>query len=199
MTFLFKKNGEKTLQELGGASPKLVFAIGWDNKSKAGILGKLIGLKHEADLDLSCAVYDSNGDRVDCIWYAQLASKDGAIRHKGDDTVGWDGGDDELVIIDMNQLEENITTLFFVVSCFSGNTLGQVSKAYWRLFDAQTKRELSRYEFKGHDNATAKIIMRLQKSVEKGLSTWRVKALDEFATGQNIQEVFPEIRALIEA
>lgn len=198
MTFIFKKNGEKTLQELGGASPLLVFAIGWDNKPKAGILGKLIGMEHEADLDLSCAVYDSNGDRIDCVWYAQLTSKDGALRHKGDDTVGVEHGDDELMVIDLNQLDDEITTLFFVVSCFSEASLNNVEKAYWRLCDAQTKREIAGYHFSGHDSASAKIVMRLQKSVAKGLSSWSVKALDEPATGKNIQEIFPEIRALIE-
>ncbi len=199
MTFIFKKNGEKTIQDLGGASPMLVFAIGWDNRPKAGILGKIVGLEHEADLDLSCAVYDEQNDRVDCVWYAQLNSKDGAIRHKGDDTIGKDIGDDELIILDLNQLADEVKTLFFVVSSFSGSAnLSNVEKAYWRLFDAQTRREVARYDFLGHDQATAKIVMRLQKTMEKGLPTWRVKALDAPATGKNIQEVFPEIRALIE-
>jgi tellurium resistance protein TerZ len=139
MTFNFKKNGEKSIHDLGGASPILVFALGWDSKGKAGILGKIIGAKHQADLDLSCAVYDGNNDRIDCVWYAQLRSKDGAIRHKGDDTVGEETGDDETVILDMNQLDEEVQTLFFVVSCFSGENMSKVEKAYWRLFDAQTR------------------------------------------------------------
>jgi tellurium resistance protein TerZ len=202
MTFIFKKNGEKYIDELGGASPVIVFAIGWENKGKAGFLGKMIGVRHEADLDLSCAVYDQYQDRVDCVWYAQLASKDGAIRHGGDDTVGWDegdGADDELVIIDLNQLDPEVQTLMFVISCFAGRDLSLVEKAHWRLFDAQTKREIARYDFGGAENATAKVVMRLQKEINKGLTTWKIKALDEPATGQNIQEVFPEIRALLES
>lgn len=199
MGFIFKKNGEKSLQELGGASPVLVFAIAWDNKAKGGILGKIVGIEHETDLDLSCAMYDGNGDRVDCVWYAQLRSKCGSIRHKGDDTVGTDVGDDELIIIDLGQLEDEVKTLFFVISSFSGeNTLSTVEKAFWHVRDAQTRREIARYNFSGHDTASAKIVMRLQKTMDKGLPTWRIKALDEPATGKNIQEVFPEIRALIE-
>jgi tellurium resistance protein TerZ len=199
MTFVFKKNSEKSIHDLGGASPILVFALGWDSKGKAGFLGKIVGAKRHADLDLSCAMYDGNNDRTDCVWYAQLRSKCGAVRHKGDDTVGAEEGDDETIIMDMNQLNDEVQTLFFVVSCFSGECMGNVDKAYWRLFDAQTKREIARFDFAGDRNATAKIVMRLQKVTEKGLTKWNVKALDESATGKNIQEVFPEIRSLIEA
>lgn len=199
MTFVFKKNGEKSIHDLGGASPILVFALGWDSKGKAGFLGKIVGATHQADLDLSCAMYDNNNDRTDCVWYAQLRSKCGSIRHKGDDTVGEEAGDDETVIMDLNQLDDEVQTLFFVVSCFSGESMGKVEKAYWRLFDAQTKREIARFDFNGDANATAKIVMRMQKTTKDGLAHWNIKALDEAATGKNIQEVFPEIRALIEA
>ena len=198
MTFVFKKNGEKTLNDLGGSSPMLVFAIGWDCKNKSVLIGKLMGTKRQADLDLSCAIYDSHGDRIDCVWYAQLSSKDGAIRHRGDDTLGAEVGDDELMIIDMNQLDESAETLFFVISSFSEEGLSNISSGHWRLFDAQTKHEIARYNFTGQTGATAKIVMRLSKNTTKGVPDWKIKAFDEAASGQNIQEVFPEIRALIE-
>lgn len=198
MPFVFKKNDEKSLQDLGGSSPVLVFAIGWENKAKEGLINQLTGQKYDADLDLSCVVYDNNDDRIACVWYAELASKDGAIRHRGDDTVGWHAGDDEAVIIDLNNLDETAKTIFFVISSFSEASFNEVDHAYWRLFDAQTKREIGRFEFKGRDKSSAKIVMRMQKVEEAGLSEWRLKALDEPATGQNVQEVFSEIRYLLE-
>ena len=199
MSVTFTKNQDVSLNELGGSSPILVFAIGWDNKTKSGILNKLTGEKYDADLDLSCAVYDNNNNRIDCVWYAQLASKDGSIRHKGDETIGAEEDDDESITIDLNQLNESARTLFFVISSFSGNNFGEVEDAYWHLFDGQTKREIGRYQFSSKDKSSAKIVMRLQKTEKDGLSQWRIKALDEVVTGQNIQEIFPEIRSLIEA
>ncbi|MDB5477607.1 MAG: putative tellurium resistance protein TerD [Alphaproteobacteria bacterium] len=198
MPAIFKKNDDKSLKELGVSSPMLVFAINWDNKKKKGLLNALTGKKYEADLDLSCVVYDKNNDRIDCIWYAELSSKDGAIRHKGDDTVGWHEGDDEAVIVDLNQLTEEARTLFFVISSFSGDSFTHVEITYWHLFDGQSKQEIGRYEISPRDKSKAKIVMRLQKEEANGLSEWRIKALDEPATGQNIQEIFPEIRSLIE-
>jgi tellurium resistance protein TerZ len=199
MSITFKKDQEVSINELGGASPILVFAIGWKNKTKDGLLSKITGKKYHPDLDLSCVMYDNNHDRIDCVWYAQLNSKCGALRHKGDDTVGWHEGDDEAVIIDLNQLNENARTLFFVISSFAGDSFDHVDHAYWHLFDGQSKNELGRYEFPAHDKANAKIVMRLQKTDTDGLSEWRIKPLDESVEGHNVQDIFPEIRHLIEA
>lgn len=198
MSVIFKKNESKSLNELGGASPLLVFAIGWDNKAKDGLVNKMLNKKHDADLDVSCVVYDNQGERLDCVWYAQLNSKDSAIRHRGDDTVGWSEGDDEAIIVDLGQLNEEAKTLFFVISSFSENSFDEVDQAYWRLFDAQTKKEIGRFNISGRDKTSAKIVMRLQRSEKDGISDWRVKALDEKATGKNVQEVFYELRTLIE-
>ena len=199
MSVNFKKNQEVSLNELGGSSPILVFGISWDNKTKDGIISKITGEKYDADLDLSCVMYDNNNDRIDCIWYAQLRSKCGSIRHKGDETIGEKEVDDETVSIDLNNLNENAKTLIFVISSFAGDTFDHVDGAYWHLFDGQTKREIGRYVFSPKDKSSAKIVMRLQKTETEGLSEWRIKALDEEATGHNVQEIFPEIRSLIEA
>lgn len=199
MSVIFKKNEEKTLNDLGGSSPLLVFALGWDNKQKPGLINKITGKTYEADFDISCVVYDANNDRIDCVWYAQLNSKDGAIRHKGDETVGVNQSDDETILVDLNQLDEQARTLFFVISSFSGNSFAHCENSYWRLFDGASKREIGRYTLSESDKTSAKIVMRLQKNDNNGIIEWRVKALDEMATGQNIQEIFPEIRSLIEA
>ena len=199
MSVILQKNEEKALTDLGGSSPILVFAIGWDNKQKPGLLNKLTNKRFEADFDLSCVVYDNNNDRIDCVWYAQLNSKDGAIRHRGDDTVGWEGGDDETIMVDLNGLSDQAKTLFFVISSFSGDSFAHSDNTYWRLFDGSSKRELTRYILPQSGKTSAKIVARLQKFETEGLTEWRLKALEEAATGQNIQEIFPEIRALIEA
>lgn len=198
MAVTLKKNEDKSLNALGGSSPILVFAIGWENKAKSGLINKILGKKYNADLDLSCVMYDSNNDRIDCIWYAQLGSKCGSIRHKGDDTTGWNEGDDEAISVNLNQLPETARTLFFVISSFNGDSFAHVDDAYWHIFDGQSKRPIGRSDISPQDKASAKIVMRLQKTEADGLTEWRIKAMDEPATGQNIQEIFPEIRSLIE-
>lgn len=197
MTTTLNKNQHEFINDLGGSSPIMVFAAGWDN-IKPTLWERLTKVDKTTDLDISCAMYDRNQDRVDCVWYAQLASKCGAVRHRGDDTVGTDDHDDETIQLDLNQLDENITTVVFVISAFSPQAFSNIATLYWRLFDGQTKREIARARVGTQTRYNAKIVLRMQKHEKDGLVQWSVKALDEEATGQNIQEVFPEIRSLLE-
>lgn len=197
MSTIMQKNQHEFLSALGGSSPILVFAVGWDNVKRT-LIERLTGTEKTADLDISCAMYDGNNDRIDTIWYAQLNSKCGAIRHKGDDTVGVEEEDDETIQIDLGNIHADAQSLFFVISAFSKEGFSNVDTMYWRLFDGQTKREIARANLDPRTPVNAKIVLRLQKHEQDGLVQWSVKALDEAATGKNIQEVFPEIRALIE-
>ena len=193
------RNQTITLRELGAASPIMVFSIGWVSKAKEGLLNSLMQKTEEADLDVSCVVYDANNDRIDTVWYAQLKSKCGAIRHTGDGTVGEEEKDDETITLDLTQLNEMAQNVFFVISSFGGQTFAQVENAYWRLFDGQTKEELARYDLGAYEDISAMIVMQMQKQQTETGYEWTVKALKEPATGKNIQEIFPEIRSLLVA
>src|SRR5690606_35651588 len=98
MAYILKKNDDKSLQDLGGSSPVLAITIGWENKTKPGLINKMLDKQEDADLDLSCVIYDIYGERQDCVWYAQLKSKDGAVRHSGDHVEGLKHSDDEAII-----------------------------------------------------------------------------------------------------
>ncbi|MCW6005114.1 TerD family protein [Micromonospora sp. CPCC 205371] len=43
------------------------------------------------DLDASALLYSADGRLLDQVWYGQLASKDGSVRHSGDNVIpaGW--------------------------------------------------------------------------------------------------------------
>jgi tellurium resistance protein TerZ len=200
MTEILKKNNEKDLTDLG-CGALLAVALGWENKDKSGLLSKIMGEKETADLDLSCVIYDIYGERQDAVWYAQLKSKDGAVRHSGDHTVGEERKDDEAIIVDLRQLNEQAKTLFFVISSFRHDGFAGAEEVHCRLLDAASRRELARCQISKPvktNKETASIILRLQKEILDGMTQWRIKALDKPATGENVQEVFSDIRSLVD-
>ena len=71
-------------KESGGGLTKVFMGLGWDPVKSKGLLGKLLGGGGEIDLDASCLLLDSNKDPIDVVWFRQLASKDGSIKHSGD-------------------------------------------------------------------------------------------------------------------
>ena len=199
MSHLFKRNQHLSLRALGSNSSLLVIGLGWRNKRKPGLLNRLRGKHYHSDLDLSCVLYDSADEKLDTVWYAQLQSKCGGIRHKGDETVGAINTDNETILFDLNQIDSDTKTLFFVVSTFTGRQFAHIEDAYWRLYDPALQREIGRFHFSGHQKVNAKIVLRLQKAVnDDGLTIWQATAIDQPATGKNIQEVLPEIRDLLD-
>lgn len=189
------KTGQKVfLKDVSNTDvPILVIGLGWDNTKKSGLINKLLKKEYEVDLDLSCVVYDNEDTRMDTVWYAQLTSKDGAIKHSGDDTIGIQGGDDETIAIDLYKLVPEAKTLFLALSSFSGNRLKRVENCYMRVSDGRNGTELIRYT-QGGEESTAKVMLRLKREDDG----WSVKALGLGCKGKNIEDVYPIMRREVE-
>jgi tellurium resistance protein TerZ len=90
----------------------------------------------DVDLDLSCIMTDGQGNLVDYIYspdyngYLQknnlplgkLVSKDGALRHSGDDRKGDFGGDDgldnEVITVDLTRVDNTVEKIFFFINIY---------------------------------------------------------------------------------
>ncbi len=90
----------------------------------------------DVDLDLSCIMTNANGDLVDWIYspdyngflqknnypLGKLTSKDGALKHTGDDRQGDVGGDDgldnEIITVDLNRVSADIDKIFFFINIY---------------------------------------------------------------------------------
>lgn len=90
----------------------------------------------DVDLDLSCIMTDANGELYDWIYspeyngflqqnnypLGKLMSKDGALRHSGDDRQGDVGGDDgldnEVISVDLNKVDSNVEKIFFFLNIY---------------------------------------------------------------------------------
>lgn len=90
----------------------------------------------DVDLDLSCVMTNANGDLVDWIYspdynaflqknnypLGKLTSKDGALRHSGDDRQGDVGGDDgldnEVITVDLTRVSPDVDKIFFFINIY---------------------------------------------------------------------------------
>jgi tellurium resistance protein TerZ len=200
VSHIFKRNQQVSLKTLGVHGNILMLGIGWNNKFKPGLWNRITKKRYDCDLDLSCVLYDGQNERLDTVWYAQLQSKCGGIRHTGDSTIDSTELDEESLTIDLNQIDKNTKNIFFVISSFKGSRFSQIENCYWRLYDPMSHREVGRFNFSDKDKIVSKIVLNLQKMTdENGSSQWVAKALYEEATGKNVQEIMPEIRDLLEA
>ena len=130
-----KKDNGSTLQNI-------CVGVNWGAIEKKGWLG---GVKKEAvDLDASCVLYDNSKNAVDVIYFGSLKSKDGSIKHSGDDLTGDmdgdDGLDNEIITVDFSKLSSNVEHVAFVLNSFRGHDFGTIPFASIRIYEGTPTR-----------------------------------------------------------
>ncbi|WP_433663830.1 TerD family protein [Nocardia sp. CA-128927] len=108
-------NKELALRKPGGAELSHVkMALGWDPVREPGRFGL-----READIDLDAsALVFSGRELLDAAFYGQLSSKDGSVRHQGDNLTGAGKGDNEMIDVDLTLLSAEASTVVFVVTSY---------------------------------------------------------------------------------
>lgn len=109
-----------------------LIGLGWDTKKYDG--------GADFDLDASAFMLGANGKvrkDEDFIFYGNLESSDGSVRHMGDNLTGEGDGDDEVILIDFTKIPPDIQKIAITVTIYDApvrnQNFGQVSNAYVRV------------------------------------------------------------------
>ena len=187
MSVNMTKGQKVSLAKRGGGSLTVVrMGLGWDAVKKRGLFG---GSKSQSiDLDASALLFDGSGQLVDAVWFRQLQSRDGAVRHTGDNLTGDGDGDDESVIVDLTRLSPGTTQIVFTVNSFTGQDFSQIENAFCRLVDETTGEELARYDLTGSGRHNAQIMAKVSRG---GAGEWSMTAIGATASGRTVQDLVP--------
>lgn len=189
MTIDLKKGHKIALEKTGGGSlTRVALGLGWDAVKSKGFLG-FGGSGIEVDLDASCLMF-SDKNFVDAIWFRQLQSKDGSIKHTGDNRTGDAEGDDETINVDLPAVPAHIDTLVFVVSSFTGQTFQEVENAYCRLVDLTSGGEIARFDLTAQGSHTGQIMSKLYRHN----GGWKMHAIGANVNGRTFNDMMPEIK-----
>ncbi|MEG4856329.1 pentapeptide repeat-containing protein [Microcoleus sp. K1-B6] len=121
---------------------KIAIALGWQVSQTA----------QNCDIDASVFMLGADGripDEKYFVFYNNLTSPDGAVRHSGDSKNGQIDGDDETVYVDLSKINSAIQEIVFVVTIHEGQeknqSFSQVTNAFIRLYNSENLSELVRY------------------------------------------------------
>ncbi len=164
-----KKGQGVSLKKSENDLSMVTIGLGWDiNEEKPGRLGGLFGKKAE-DYDLDVAAFlcgadgkvrnlgrDPNGKATlvdsDVIFFNNLRHGSGCIWLTGDNRTGSGDGDDEQIVVKLNDLPEQYAKVVFVVQIYqgikNGQSFGKVRNAFIRAEDAKGQ-EMARFDLSG--------------------------------------------------
>ncbi len=138
------KGGNVNLSKAAPSLREVLIGLGWDARATDGA---------EFDLDASAFLIKADGkvrSDADFIFYNNLSSSDGSVKHLGDNRSGAGDGDDEKLTVDLSKIPSNIEKIAFSVTIHDGEArrqaFGQVNNAYIRVVNTSDNNELARYD-----------------------------------------------------
>ena len=183
-------------KEAGRSLSRVVMGLGWGMKQvqSRGFLGFGAGERQIAvDLDASCLLFDASGNLVDTVWFRQLKSRCGSIRHSGDDRSGGgeSGTENERIAIDLNQVPATVQALIFTVNSFSGEDFTGIPNAFCRLVDETSDGEIARFDLSLEGGQHTGLIM---TKLYRHNNEWKMQAIGEQADGRTFHDLLPALR-----
>lgn len=174
MAINLQKGQKINLTKDGGSGlGRVMVGLGWDEApqtSGGGLLGALFGSQPQAiDCDASVILCGANGRVVSndisqcCIFFGNLRHSSGAIVHQGDNLTGAGDGDDEQIMVNLQQVPGNIDKMVFVVNIYNARSrnqhFGMIRNAFIRLVNMDNKTEICRFNLSENYNNMAGLVV----------------------------------------
>lgn len=196
MAVSLKKGQGVSLRKDQSDLSQVTIGLGWDiAEPKQGMLGSLFK-KKEAEFDLDAVAFlcgtdgkvknlgwDAAGKVTlvggDVIFFNNKKHTSGTIWLTGDNRTGAGDGDDEQIVVNLNDLPAAFAKVVFVVQIYSGaannQSFGSVRSAFIRAVDRRGV-ELVRYELSGDASLSRSRSLLFAEIVRDG-PNWKFNAL----------------------
>lgn len=186
---LEKSNGSKLLN--------ICVGVNWGAIERKG----LFSTKKEAvDLDASCAIYDENKRLLDTVSFRQLRSKDGAIKHSGDDLTGDlngdDGLDNEIITLDFGKLNPAANHVAFFINSFRGQDFKDIPFASIRIYEgtpSKVNEVFAKYDIANDSAFAGKVAMVLGVFYKRN-GDWKFNAIGAPTADQRLEQTVETIQ-----
>ena len=194
MAINLQKGQRISLEKSNGSKlQNICVGINWGAIEKKGMFG--FGKSKEAvDLDGSCALFSESKQLLDVVYFGSLKSKDGAVKHSGDDLTGDMGGDDgldnEVITLDFSQLNPNINYVAFVLNSFRGHDFGTIPFASIRIYEGTPKRVnevFATYDIANGSDFAGHVSMVMGVFYKKN-GEWKFNAIGEPTKDKKLEE-----------
>lgn len=174
-------------KEDGGGLTNVAVGLGWAKKKG------FLGFSSDVDLDASCIIFDQAKRPLDVVYFGQLQSRDGSVRHTGDDRAG--GGKEtdpnEVINVDLSRVPAEATSIVFVVNSYSGETFKGIPWAFCNVVDLSGHNEVARFNLSTDGGAHRGFVI---AKVGREGAAWAFHAIGEVCAGrqQTIEDILPQ-------
>lgn len=176
MTLNLNKGGNINLSKHAPGMKNALIGLGWKARETDG---------EDFDLDASAILCNAEGKAISenhFIFYGNESDPSGAVAHGGDERVGDKDGDDETIIVNLENIPAEVDKVVVVVSIYDGikrgQNFGMVEDSYVRVVDNDNPLTSEEVRFDlGEDAANYRSIIFGELYRNKG--DWKFKAIGQ--------------------
>ena len=199
MAIKLEKGQRINLEKSNGSKlQSICVGVNWGAIVKKGWLGLKTTIE-AVDLDASCATFDDNNNALEVIYFGNLQSKNGSIRHSGDDLTGDVGGDDgldnEVITVDIAKLPAEVSKIAFVLNSFRGHDFKTIPFASIRIYEGTPSRVnevFATYDI-ANDATFAGSVSMVMGVFYKRNSEWKFNAIGESTRDKDLKETLTTV------
>lgn len=179
---------------------KILVGLGWDEAQKPGktgkgFLGGLLsgGTSQAIDCDASAVMLDQKEKltrKERLVYFGNLQSPDGSVKHSGDNRTGDGEGDDEQIQLDLSKVPSDVFKIVFVVNIYDcikrKQDFGLITNAFIRVVNPANGNELCRFNLS--ENYTGKTGLIIAE-VYRHNTEWKFAAIGEGTLDGSLSEL----------
>lgn len=182
-TVIMTKGETVDLSKKSPGLKKVYAGAAWDMKEEGSTM----------DLDLSafllCNGKLRNGSKDNVVYFNHKVSGCGSVASRGDNLtggdegVGDDEGDDEVIDVNLEKVPSYIDEILFVATIYQGRAKGEslldLNNAYVRIVNAENNQELCKFTIKDTDDTHESFVL---GKLVRNADGWGFVAIGETAT-----------------
>ena len=189
MSISLVKGQKVSLTKEAPGLKKMIVGLGWDVNTGFHLFG---GSNSQFDLDASVIAlrngkYTQSGD---LIYYGNTKGCGGAIKHCGDNLTGEGDGDDEQIIINLEDLPKDVDKMVIVVNIYNAKArkqdFGKVKNAFVRICDMSNDTEVLKFNLT--DNYSGRVAM-VFGEIYKHNDEWKFNPIGEGLNEDSIKNI----------
>jgi stress response protein SCP2 len=188
------QKGQKIDLTKGNASlKKVIVGLGWDAAEEGGFLKSLFGRPQTIDCDAVAILLRSGNKLVskdDVVFYNNLKHGSGCVIHQGYNLTGDGDGDDEQIMVFLQDLPSVYERIVFAVTIYQAKTknqhFGMIKNAYIRIVNADNNQEICRYNLTDNYNGRTAMIF---GEIYRHNGEWKFSAVGEGTSDDGVTDI----------
>lgn len=174
----------KSSSLIEGLQGKIHIGLNWSGAPKKGAFNKMLGICEPVDLDGALAVF-SGTELDETISYKNMLSKNGSMRHSGDDQMGDlegnDGIDNESIVVDLSKMRQSADRMYVYLRSVKNHNFVDIPYSILRILEVIPSQRRSR------------VIAYFNLSANEGLGKTRAVLMGKFEKQQDSSWTFTAI------